>query len=52
MKKKLNSSIALLFLIMLVAFIVRATYNRWDYMGESTPADYGYEASQIAASIL
>jgi 4-amino-4-deoxy-L-arabinose transferase-like glycosyltransferase len=51
MKKKLNSSIALLFLIMLVAFIVRATYNRWDYMGESTPADYGYEASQIAASI-
>ncbi|MGB6198968.1 MAG: glycosyltransferase family 39 protein [Candidatus Acidiferrales bacterium] len=51
MKKKLNANLAILFLIMLVAFIVRATYNRLDYMSEGTPADYGYEASQIAASV-
>jgi 4-amino-4-deoxy-L-arabinose transferase-like glycosyltransferase len=51
MNRKMNRSIASLFLIMLVAFIVRATYNRWDYMGEGAPADYGFEGSQIAASI-
>jgi 4-amino-4-deoxy-L-arabinose transferase-like glycosyltransferase len=49
--KKLNTSIALLFLIMLVAFIVRATYLRLDYMSEGVPDDYGYETTQIAASV-
>jgi Dolichyl-phosphate-mannose-protein mannosyltransferase len=51
MKKKLNTQLAVLFLIMLVAFIVRATHNRLDYMSQGTPDDYGYEASQIASSV-
>ena len=51
MNKKLNKSLAILFLIMLVAFIVRATCNRLDYMSEGAPDHYGYEASQIAASV-
>jgi hypothetical protein len=51
MKKKLNTQFAILFLIMLVAFIIRATHNRLDYMSQGTPDDYGYEASQIASSV-
>jgi 4-amino-4-deoxy-L-arabinose transferase-like glycosyltransferase len=51
MKKKLNTQLAILFLIMLVAFIIRATHNRLDYMSEGTPDNYGYEAGQIASSV-
>jgi 4-amino-4-deoxy-L-arabinose transferase-like glycosyltransferase len=51
MKMKLDRSLAVLFLIMLVAFIVRATCNRLDYMSEGAPSQYGYEASQVAASV-
>ncbi len=51
MKKKLNKSATLLFLIMLVAFIWRATYNRLDLVDEGVPGQYGYETSQVAKSI-
>jgi 4-amino-4-deoxy-L-arabinose transferase-like glycosyltransferase len=50
-KKKLNTSLALLFLIMLVAFIIRATCNRLEYMSEGVPAYSGFEVSQIAAAV-
>jgi 4-amino-4-deoxy-L-arabinose transferase-like glycosyltransferase len=51
MKKKLHRNATLLFLIMLVAFIWRATYNRLDLMDEGVPDQYGYETSQVAKSI-
>ncbi len=52
MKRKLNRNATLLFLIMLVAFIWRATYNRLDLMEEGVPGQYGYETSQVAKSIV
>jgi 4-amino-4-deoxy-L-arabinose transferase-like glycosyltransferase len=51
MKKKLNTNATLLFLIMLLGFLCRATYNRLDLMEEGVPAQYGYETSQVAKSI-
>jgi len=51
MKRNLNSSLVFLFLIIMVAFIIRATCNRLDYMSEGAPDQYGYEASQIAGSV-
>jgi 4-amino-4-deoxy-L-arabinose transferase-like glycosyltransferase len=52
MNKKVDTSLALLFLIVLVAMMVRATFNRMDYMMEGVPAQYGYENGRIATAIV